>query len=194
MLVPEHMDALCCGTPWASKGMSQGLGVMGERVRESLLRTTDGGRLPVVVDASSCAHGVAEVAAEAGIEVLDAVTFIAREALDSLEVGAKLDSVTLHPTCSTAHMGTIDDLRAVAEAAAEDVRIPVNWGCCGYAGDRGMLHPELTASATKAEATTVAELDSRYHASSNRTCELGMTQATGEPYVHVLELLERATR
>lgn len=70
----------------------------------------------------------------------------------------------------------------------------MNWACCGYAGDRGMLHPELTESATRAEAKTVAELDSRYHASSNRTCELGMTQATGEPYAHVLELLERATR
>ncbi len=31
-------------------------------------------------------------------------------------------------------------------------------------------------------------------ASCNRTCELGMTKATGESYVHVLELLERATR
>ena len=32
------------------------------------------------------------------------------------------------------------------------------------------------------------------HASCNRTCELGMTRATGRPYVHVLELVERATR
>jgi len=32
------------------------------------------------------------------------------------------------------------------------------------------------------------------HASCNRTCELGMTRATGEPYRHVLELLEELTR
>ncbi|PAT02824.1 FAD-binding oxidoreductase [Corynebacterium sp. NML 150383] len=194
LLVPDDVDALCCGTPWASKGMAEGHAVMGERVRASLLRATDGGRLPVVVDASSCAHGVADLAETAGIEVLDAVTYIAREALGELEVSEKLPSVTLHPTCSSAHMGTVGDLRAVAEAAADQVQIPVNWACCGYAGDRGMLHPELTESATRAEAKTVAELDSRYHAPSNRTCELGMTQATGEPYAHVLELLERATR
>jgi D-lactate dehydrogenase len=32
------------------------------------------------------------------------------------------------------------------------------------------------------------------HASCNRTCELGMTRATGEPYRHILELLEELTR
>jgi D-lactate dehydrogenase len=32
------------------------------------------------------------------------------------------------------------------------------------------------------------------YASSNRTCEIGMSRATGRPYVHILELLERSTR
>jgi D-lactate dehydrogenase len=32
------------------------------------------------------------------------------------------------------------------------------------------------------------------HASCNRTCELGMTRATGSEYQHVLELLEERTR
>ncbi|MEV3933538.1 hypothetical protein [Streptomyces sp. NPDC053728] len=32
------------------------------------------------------------------------------------------------------------------------------------------------------------------HASCNRTCEMGMTRATGRPYRHVLELLEEAAR
>ena len=52
-----------------------------------------------------------------------------------------------------------------------------------------MLHPELTASATRREAAEVADLGSAAHASCNRTCELGMTRATGTPYRHVLELL-----
>jgi D-lactate dehydrogenase len=57
-----------------------------------------------------------------------------------------------------------------------------------------MLHPELTASATKAEAADVAASDATAHASCNRTCELGMTRATGKPYRHILELLEEVTR
>ena len=37
------------------------------------------------------------------------------------------------------------DDQPVAGAVAEKVDVPVNWGCCAFAGDRGMLHPELTA-------------------------------------------------
>ena len=74
------------------------------------------------------------------------------------------------------------------------VEISENVGCCAFAGDRGMLHPELTASATEAEAADVKAMRATAHASCNRTCELGMTRATGEPYRHVLELLEELTR
>lgn len=56
-----------------------------------------------------------------------------------------------------------------------------------FAGDRGLLHPELTASATAAEAASVPVATA--YASLNRTCELGMTRATGRSYRHVLELL-----
>jgi D-lactate dehydrogenase len=52
-----------------------------------------------------------------------------------------------------------------------------------------MLHPELTASATRREAAEAAALGAEAHASCNRTCELGLSRATGVPYRHVLELL-----
>jgi D-lactate dehydrogenase len=77
---------------------------------------------------------------------------------------------------------------------AEKVEVPENWGCCAFAGDRGMLHPELTASATRKQGKEVAEMGASAHASCNRTCELGMTRATGKDYRHVLELLEEMTR
>lgn len=85
----------------------------------------------------------------------------------------------------------IDD---IAAAVAESVHIPDEWGCCAYAGDRGLLHPELTASATAREAAEVVSEQYDLHLSANRTCELGMTEATGRPYRHVLEALEEATR
>ncbi len=68
------------------------------------------------------------------------------------------------------------------------------WGCCAFAGDRGMLHPELTASATAPEAAELSTREFAAYASCNRTCELAMTRATGKPYRHILEVLEGATR
>ena len=57
-------------------------------------------------------------------------------------------------------------------------------------GDRGLLHPELTKSATNAE---VAELKGeKYDAylSTNLTCEIGMSRATGKGYKHILVTLD----
>ena len=79
------------------------------------------------------------------IEVIDAITFARREILPLLEVGTRLSSITLHPTCSSTQLGLNEDLEAVARAVAETTVVPEAWKCCGFAGDRGMLHPELTA-------------------------------------------------
>ena len=68
----------------------------------------------------------------------------------------KMPAMALHPTCSSTRMGMNDSLRGVAEAVADTVTVPDTWGCCGFAGDRGMLHPELTASATRAQAAELA--------------------------------------
>jgi D-lactate dehydrogenase len=57
-----------------------------------------------------------------------------------------------------------------------------------------MLHPELTASATAREAEELSARPFAAYASTNRTCEIGMTRATGKPYQHILELLDAATR
>ncbi len=56
------------------------------------------------------------------------------------------------------------------------------------------LHPELPGSATRKQAAEVVAFGAGSHASCNRTCELGMTRATGEQYQHVLELLGEVSR
>lgn len=190
---PDDLPSLCCGTPWKSKGLSKGYAEMTARVTASLLRATDNGRLPVVCDASSCTEGLLLMAEQHGIRVIDAVAFADERILPNLPAGHKVSSATVHPTCSSAHLGIVDALTRVAGAAADEVVVPDDWGCCGFAGDRGMLHPELTASATAAEAVDVAAAGSEVHASLNRTCELGMTRATGHEYRHILQLLDDAT-
>jgi D-lactate dehydrogenase len=100
----------------------------------------------------------------------------------------------VHPTCSSAQIGSTADLLAICAAIADEVVVPLDAGCCAFAGDRGLLHPELTASATAREAAEVGQREHDAYVSTNRTCELGMTRATGKPYRHVLELLAELTR
>lgn len=192
--VPENIEGLCCGTPWSSKGFTAGYDIMREKVLQSILTLTDGGRLPVVSDASSCTEGFHRMLDGSGVRVIDAVTLVREHVLPRVVVGQRVATLALHPTCSTRKLGIDGDAHAIASAVADEVFVPDAWGCCGFAGDRGMLHPELTASATAQQAAEVIAADAQAHASTNRTCELGMTRATGREYEHVLELLERATR
>ncbi|MDI2098678.1 FAD-binding and (Fe-S)-binding domain-containing protein [Ruicaihuangia caeni] len=218
--VPDAIEGLCCGTPWRSKGFTRGFESMRKRVLDALFEATEGGALPVVCDASSCTEGLmAMIASDAagppvaehpandgaggenslaggasGLNVVDAVSFVAEHVLPKLEATSPIASMVVHPTCSSHRLGTTASTVAIATRIADEVEVPADWGCCGFAGDRGLLHPELTAAATAPEAATVAAQDFEAYASSNRTCELGMTRATGRPYRHVLELLEESTR
>jgi len=210
LAVPEGIDGLCCGTVWESKGLVDGAATMAERVAESVWELTDGGRRPLVCDAASCTHGLRAIGGRlsgptadrwAAVHVVDAVTFTRQQLLDRLDVPAdgRLDRLVVHPTCSTVHLDAVEDLTQVAVALAREVTVPDEWGCCGTAGDRGMLHPELPAGATEREAAEVAALARDHgpadaYVSCNRTCEIGMTAATGRPYRHVLEVLESVTR
>jgi D-lactate dehydrogenase len=176
---------------------------MADKMVTSLWRWTNGGELPAVIDASSCTYGIVselgtaldEDNAErlAKLEVLDATGWAWDRLLPKLDV-TKAGPVAVHPTCSGRHLGIDRRLRKVAVALAGDVYVPPSAACCGFAGDRGLLHPELTESATQEEA---AEVKGRWfdaHVSTNRTCEIGMERATGRPYMHVVQLLEALTR
>ena len=202
--IPGDVAGNCCGTPWSSKGYRRGHELMAERIAGSLWRWTDGGSLPVVIDASSCALGLVEEVAPAlddearkryeQVDVLDSITWAHDRLLPSLKFGRKVGAVALHPTCSVGHLGLGAQLRDVAEALADDVVVPPGAGCCGFAGDRGLLHPELPASALRDEAAELEGRDFDACLCSNRTCELGLQQVTGRPYASFVFLLEELTR
>ncbi|GGV34439.1 FAD-binding and (Fe-S)-binding domain-containing protein [Streptomyces spectabilis] len=202
--IPDDVAGTCCATIWHSKGYEAGNRVMANRVVKAAWGWTAGGALPLVVDASSCALGIAhEVvpyltadnrALHEELTVVDSVVWAAEELLPRLTVRRTVGSAVLHPTCSMRHLGDEPQLRAVAEACADEVVVPDDAGCCAFAGDRGMLHPELSESATRAEAAEVASRAYDAYLSANRMCEVGMEQATGRAYRSVLLDLERATR
>ena len=197
---PRDLPSLCCGTPWKSKGLKDGYRVMVRKVLPRLWEATRQGELPVVCDASSCTEGLRHMLeselAEGhfqGLRIVDATAFVAEHVLPGLDIKRRKSSMALHPTCSSTQLGLNDTLRSVAEAVADSVTVPDAWGCCAFAGDRGLLHPELTASATKGEALEIRKGTFDSYASCNRTCELGLTRATGHEYQHVLEVVDWAS-
>ena len=54
-------------------------------------------------------------------------------------------------------------LTELARTLADTVVEPASTTCCGFAGDRGLLHRELTKSATRDEAAEVMTLHADTH-------------------------------
>jgi D-lactate dehydrogenase len=202
--IPNDVRGNCCGMPWHSKGFDRGAEHKTNEVVEALWRWSDEGKLAVVTDATSCAGGLLDdvkpflseenAARHAELRILDSVAWVHDELLPRLEPARKVASATVHPPCSAHHLGLVGKLQAIAAALADDVHVPLVATCCGFAGDRGFLHPELTESATRGEAREVAEGRFEAHLCSNRTCEIGMQRATGAPYASATQLLEQLTR
>ena len=201
--IPTDVAGTCCGTPWVSKGFRDGASWMVNSTVEDLWRWSDGGRIPVVIDASSCTHGLLDSSGLLNgpnadrleeMTILDSVAWAADHLLPDLTVGERIGSAVIHPTCSGTHLGLNGALERLAAALADEVVVPDEATCCGFAGDRGFLHPELSASATAGEARQVAAANGDAHVCANRTCEIGLTRATGETYESFVYLLERLTR
>ncbi|GAA3825286.1 FAD-binding and (Fe-S)-binding domain-containing protein [Streptomyces phyllanthi] len=202
--IPDDVAGTCCGTIWHSKGYEKGHATMAAVLVDRLWRWSDEGRLPVVMDASSCSLGAlrdvvphlspADRDRHSRLTIHDAVDWAQQELLPHLTVTDRVPTAVVHTTCSMHQTDNGSALRAVAQAVADTVVQPIDESCCGFAGDRGFLHRELTESATAPEAEEVRQLDAQAHLSANRTCEIGLHHATGAAYTSVIQQLERATR
>jgi D-lactate dehydrogenase len=110
--------------------------------------------------------------------------------MPEMKVTNKKGSVVLHPVCSLQKMHTQDKFVALAHHFAEKVTVPLHAGCCGMAGDRGFLFPELTEAATMPEALEVKQHKYDGYYSSTKTCEMAMSQAVNENYESILYLVD----
>jgi len=190
--IPPDAAGHCCGTPWSSKGYRAGHAYMAGHTGAALRRWTDGGSLPVVIDASSCALGLVEDAD--GIDVVDSIAWAHDRLLPALTVRPNLKTAAVHPSCATRHLHLEGKLERLAASVAAEVFVPPSATCCGFAGDRGLLHPELPLAATADEAAELRERGIEAHLCSNRTCEIGLRQGTGATFESFVFALEQATR
>jgi D-lactate dehydrogenase len=176
---------------------------MAKSIAEAMLRWSDGGKIPIVVDAASCTLGLSQDIAslldaetKAKYESLTIVDSIAccLDLLPKLTIRRKLGRIAVHPTCSITHLELAGALKQIAVHLADEVEVPIGTTCCGTAGDRGLLHPELVVSATREVKAVLDARPAEAYISANRTCEMGLRHATGRPYESFVFLLEELSR
>ena len=190
---PENLANLCCGMPFASKGFERQGASKQEELHRALRLASRDGLYPVLVDTSPCLFRLKESSLfDPGFPIYEPAQFILKVLRPGLTFSKSTRPVALHSPCSSRKMGLDSPLRQLAELCAEAVIVPDSVGCCGFAGDRGFSHPELTESALAPLRASLPSSCARGY-STSKTCEIGLSLHARIPYQSIAYLVDECT-
>ncbi|ABK49132.1 FAD linked oxidase domain protein [Shewanella sp. ANA-3] len=190
VITPEKTRDLCCGQMWESKGDFKNADAKRQELIDVVSKMSNGGKIPVLVDALSCTYRT--LTGNPQVQITDLVEFMHDKLLDKLSINKKVN-VALHLGCSARKMKLEPKMQAIADACSSQVHKPAGIDCCGYAGEKGLYKPEINASALRNIKKLIpVEIKEGYYA--NRMCEVGLTQHSGISYRHLAYLLEECSR
>ncbi len=192
IIFPKNMEKLCCGTIWESKGMLDTADQKAAELEAALWEASKEGRYPVLCDQSPCLHRMRETIKK--IKLYEPAEFIYTFLRDKLIFTQGSQPVALHITCSMRKMGLGNILVSLAKLCSNQVVIPEEVGCCGFAGDKGFTHPELNAYALRKLSPQIEKAGVRIGYSNSRTCEIGLTTNSGIPYISIVYLVDQCTK
>jgi FAD/FMN-containing dehydrogenases len=191
IIFPEKKESLCCGTIWESKGMPDAAEKKLRELDEALWEASEHGRWPVLCDQSPCLHRMRKGISR--MKLYEPAEFIWEFLRDRLVFKQTDEPVAVHVTCSTRLMGLESTLVSLARLCSSNVLVPEEVGCCGFAGDKGMTHPELNEYALRKLRPQIERAGVRTGYSNSRTCEIGLTTNSGVPYVSIVYLVNGHT-
>ncbi len=191
-ILPEGFDQLCCGQMLASKGMAEEAEAQSNTLEAALMKASDNGRHPVIMDASTCTARMLQHL-KGKLKLYDFHEFAHDALLPRLMLTKQNETVALHVNCSVRKGGTDAKLKAVLAACTDQIIEPAGVTCCGFAGDRGFVVPELNQHALR-HIHQALPANCGCGVSTNRTCEIGLTAETGRNYQSIAYLLEKCSR
>jgi D-lactate dehydrogenase len=204
VLIPKDIEKQCCGQIYSSKGFKDAYSYSVNHSINQLWETTKHGKYPVVLDISSCTQTLANCRPALSadnkekfdaMKIIDSVAYLHDYVMPKVKISKKKQRIVLHPVCSLQKMDGLENkFSTIAAYFSDHVTQPLFAGCCGMAGDRGFLYPELTHSATSPEAKEVCSsgaFDGYY--SSSKTCEIALSDAIGKNYQSILKLVDECT-
>lgn len=188
VIYPPHIENLCCGLSFENYEEidKQALADL----TEALTKASEGGVYPIVIDHSACFnHAFKHIK---GLKILDISEFL-YTILPNLNVTKCNESVIVHKQCKIKTLNKGDYIENLARACTDKVFNIKSFACCGFAGQKGFFTPELNKSSTKDLAEEVKNLGVTLGVSSSSTCEIGLGESGGIPFVSIAYLLDRCS-
>ena len=188
LIVPDGIDSQCCGMPFQSKGQFAAAEIKQRELEQWLLKVTNNGDIAVFSDTSPCSLTLRGML-DSRLKIYDSVDFLHDQVLPKLNITPLNEAVALHITCSASQLGQAGKLQRLLSACSNKVVVPEGISCCGFAGDKGFVLPELNASALSGLKQQVSGCSQGV--STSRTCEIGLSRHSGIEYQHLMYLLDK---
>jgi glycerol-3-phosphate dehydrogenase subunit C len=191
IIYPESMDTHCCGMPFSSKGFAEANQEQSEALEKDLLKVSENGKYPVLYDMSPCFYHSQEEFSKA-LKIVDPIEFMLDYVMPQLVVKNKKNTIAVFPVCSVKKIGKTEQLVALSKLCADNVTL-IDSNCCGFAGDRGFLIPELNEHGLR-ELKAQIPLNCKEGYSTSRTCEIGFERMSGIDFKSIFYLIDEVTR
>lgn len=197
LIIPENIKETCCGTPFSSKGYEIAGLRMFEKTINLLYLSSKQGKIPIMVDTSPCTYKFIHPSDKISLttkekwgklKFIDIIPFL-NDITNTIDKQPLKRDIVLHPTCSTHKMEHVGIMKELALRCAKNVKIPQNTSCCGFAGDRGLIVPNLTKNAVDLNKSSLSVTERKYIGySSSRMCEIGSSD-NNQNYVSIALLV-----
>lgn len=223
---PQNIQHLCCGKAYKNhKEQSQNLA---KNAYLALREASQNGRVPIVCDHSACSlellKKIKEFEAQESansdyltpLRFYDLPAFVSECLLPHLDIVPLSQAtkqnppkVALYAPCGTRNLSVKsqkweESIFSIAKACGAEIIQDSQVKCCGFAGNKGFITPELNESALKYFGTNFLKSsnqsplshsdyifdEAKMGFSSSSTCEIGLAQKSGFEWRHIIYLAD----
>ncbi|MDE7469315.1 MAG: (Fe-S)-binding protein [Desulfovibrionaceae bacterium] len=192
VIYPENICGLCCGKPLEKFQPEHK--EMQDKLYQSLLKTTDNGRIPIVIDHMACTAHALRHFVNSPFTIMDIHQYVLEEIIPNLDITKTDEPIGLFTICSGRKYRFDKTMRQLAELCTTGDIIEPKLPCCRFQGYKGFLEPELTIQATSKLPQDFLNTGITKGYSGSATCEIGLSNATDFSWQGIIYLVDSVTR
>ena len=190
IIYPEHIENLCCGLSFENYDDVHERAV--KDLHDALIKASQNGKYPIVIDHSACFNHAFKHMPD--LEINDISEFLCKYVVPHLDIEKCDERVIVHKQCKIKSLNKSQYIEDLARLCTDHVFNIKSFACDGFAGQKGFFTPELNKCATKDLAAEIAEYGATLGVSSSSTCEIGLGENGGIPFIGVAFLLDRCSK
>lgn len=190
IIYPDNLENQCCGLSFENYDDVHERAV--QNLADTLRKASHNGEIPVVIDHSACFNHAFKHIPD--LDIKDISEFLYEFVAPQLDITKCQERVLVHKQCKIKSLGKGQYIELLAKLCSDHVFNIKSFACDGFAGQKGFFTPELNACATKDLRPEVEEYKATLGVSSSSTCEIGLGEHSGIPFVGIAFLLDRCSK